>query len=346
MKAPDFTNRLDAVLLKFRERPVAVSSDIQGMFHQIQIPEDDRNWYRFLWPDDDGRIMDWRWTVLPFGAKPSPSITCHALNCGLVEQADDAVRDVSTAARDTFYVDDHLDSSIDVESAQKKVEIVDKSGFVLRKWASNRPEALKAIPPTRQAEVGSDVQLGMESHTEVPTLGMRWKPDSDKLTCRPPELTKVLNRRQLLSNMTKLFHPPWILNCRLLVQTLCKLKLTWDELIPPEYLTRWENWRDGTQDVAEIEFEHSVTSDVKDITATHQLHVFSDLSMKGHGIAAYIRTHSPIKTESKLVYARSRVNPMKGETIPRAELVAATLGAKATSKLKRELRLTFEKMVN
>ena len=37
---------------------------------------------------------------------------------------------------------------------------------------------------------------------------------------------------------------------------------------------------------------------------------------------------------------------MKGETIPRAELVAATLGAKTLSKLKRELRLTFEKTIN
>ena len=354
MKGPDFTNRLDAVLMKFRERSIAVSSDIQAMFHQIQIPENDRSWYRFLWPDDDGRIVDWRWTVHSFGAKPSPSIACHALNCGLVEQADDDVKEISAAARDMFYVDDHLDSSTDVETAQKKVEVLDqtchRSGFVLRKWASNCPAVLKAIHPNHKVEVGSDVQLGMESHSDLPTLGMRWKPDSDKLTYRPPELTKVQNRRQLLSNMTKLFDPlglvsPWILNCRLLVQTLCKLKLTWDETIPPEYLKLWENWQAGTQKVTEIEFDRCVTTDVN-TTATYQLHVFSDSSMKGHGIAAYIRTHTPDETVSKLVYARSRVNPMKGETIPRAELIAATLGAKTTSKLKRELRLTFEKTIN
>ena len=78
----------------------------------------------------------------------------------------------------------------------------------------------------------------------------------------------------------------------------------------------------------------------------YQLHVFRDSSVKGHGIAAYIQIDTSDKTKSKLIYARSRVNLMKGETIPRAELVAATLGTKTTSKLNRELHLELEKTVN
>ena len=162
----DLMNQLDWNLLKFRESPVAVSNDIQGMFHQVEIPWCNRNWYCFLWLDDHGKVIDWRWTVHPSDSKTLPPIARHALNCALAEQADDDIRDSSTKAGDIFDVDYHLDCSPDVVQVQKKVEIVDqtcqKLGFQLRKWASNNPETFKAIPPAHRAEVGCDVQLGTD----------------------------------------------------------------------------------------------------------------------------------------------------------------------------------------
>ncbi|XP_064631613.1 uncharacterized protein LOC135489914 [Lineus longissimus] len=354
MKGPDLTNRLDGVLLRFREYPVAVSSDIQAMFHQIQVPPEDRNWSRFLWVDDQGQIEDWRWTVHPFGSKPSPAIACHALNHGLEEQADDRTRESCIAAKQTFYVDDHFDSFIDTERAAKHVKCVDetcqRSGFLLRKYASNHPEIINCIPQDRHVEIGSEVSL-TEDCKEMPTLGMNWKPESDKLTYRAPDLKEVKTRRELLSNMTKLFDPlglvsPWIFNCRLIVQNLSRLKLNWDDPVPEDELRKWINWRDGTQAVTEIEFERCVTTYTPGPHDEHQLHVFGDASERAHGVAAYISTQSEDEIDSKLIYARSRLNPQKGETMPRAELVAATLGAKTTAKLKKELRLPLQKSVN
>ncbi|KAK0148998.1 hypothetical protein N1851_010605 [Merluccius polli] len=42
LQGPDLTNTLLGVLLKFRQEPVAVMGDIEGMFHQVKIPETGR----------------------------------------------------------------------------------------------------------------------------------------------------------------------------------------------------------------------------------------------------------------------------------------------------------------
>ncbi|XP_064638306.1 uncharacterized protein LOC135494322 [Lineus longissimus] len=276
-KGPDLTNRLDGILLRFRELPVAVSSDIQAMYHQIVVPIADRNWYRFLLADEEGATQDWRWTVHHFGSKPSPSVACHALKCGLESQGNPENRAISIAAQRAFYVDDNLDSYADCQEGVVAVEAVDQtciqSGFKKRKYASNCPEVLQGIPPERRAKVEAEVSLTNDAGDEQPTLGMNWRLESDQLVYRAPEMKDVKTRREVLSNMTKLFDPlglvsPWILNCRMIVQSLCKLKLSWDEQIPEEYLKLWTNWQKGTDAITKIEFERCITSYTYDSEAT------------------------------------------------------------------------------
>ena len=53
LQGPDFTNNLVGVLLRFREGPVAVMGDIEGMFHQVWVSPKDR----CLVPADFGRLV-------------------------------------------------------------------------------------------------------------------------------------------------------------------------------------------------------------------------------------------------------------------------------------------------
>lgn len=48
LEGPDITNSFLDVLLRFWQEPVAMMGDIEGMFHQVRIPEEDEDFVR-LW---------------------------------------------------------------------------------------------------------------------------------------------------------------------------------------------------------------------------------------------------------------------------------------------------------
>ena len=49
LPGPDLANQIVGVLLLFRQRPIAVTSDIEAMFHQVKVPEQQRKYLRFIW---------------------------------------------------------------------------------------------------------------------------------------------------------------------------------------------------------------------------------------------------------------------------------------------------------
>ena len=51
---PDLTSSLIGVVTRFRKEPVVIMADTESMFHQVQVPPDDRDLLRFLWwPEGD-----------------------------------------------------------------------------------------------------------------------------------------------------------------------------------------------------------------------------------------------------------------------------------------------------
>ena len=48
LRGPDFTNNLVGVLLRFRKEQGVVMGDIEGMFHQAQVPSMHRDALRYL----------------------------------------------------------------------------------------------------------------------------------------------------------------------------------------------------------------------------------------------------------------------------------------------------------
>ena len=79
---PDLTNSLVGVLIRFRQDPVEVMGDVQSMFHQVRIPEEDRDLLRFLWwPKGDliKKLEEYRMTIHLFGAASSPSCANFAM---------------------------------------------------------------------------------------------------------------------------------------------------------------------------------------------------------------------------------------------------------------------------
>ena len=48
-QGPDLTNKLVGVLMRFRLHPIAIMANIQAMFHQVRVTQEDQDTLRFLW---------------------------------------------------------------------------------------------------------------------------------------------------------------------------------------------------------------------------------------------------------------------------------------------------------
>jgi len=75
-QGPHLTNSLVGVLIGFRQDPVTVMDDVQSMFHQVHVPEEDRDLLGFLWwpkGDSTKKLEEHRMTVHLFGAVSSTS---------------------------------------------------------------------------------------------------------------------------------------------------------------------------------------------------------------------------------------------------------------------------------
>ena len=125
LQGPDLTNNLTGVLLRFRQAPVALMSDIEQMFHQVLVAPDDCHALRFLWWKDSNPandLVDHQMLVHLFGATSSPCCASFALGRTAHDhQSEFDVETVDTVNR-KFYVDDCLKSVSTVPEGKRLVQ--------------------------------------------------------------------------------------------------------------------------------------------------------------------------------------------------------------------------------
>ena len=77
---PDLLNSLTGILMRFREGKIALSADIEAMFNQVAVPNDDQAVLRFLWRDSpSSEIETYQYQRHIFGAKCAPTCANYAL---------------------------------------------------------------------------------------------------------------------------------------------------------------------------------------------------------------------------------------------------------------------------
>ena len=127
-------------------------ADIEAMFHQVRVVENQRGPLRFLWWERGVprmEVEEFEMFFHLFGGKSSPSCSNYALK-RTVDYQIDFEEDVAKTLQNIFYVDDMLKSSPDLETAIDLISIVrglcGAGGFNLTKFASNNVEVMQAIP--------------------------------------------------------------------------------------------------------------------------------------------------------------------------------------------------------
>ena len=49
LSGPGWTSQINGVLTRFREEKIAFMADLKSMYYQVQVPEDQQSFLKFLW---------------------------------------------------------------------------------------------------------------------------------------------------------------------------------------------------------------------------------------------------------------------------------------------------------
>lgn len=359
LPGPTLGAPLLGVLLRFRERPIAVSGDIKGMFHQVRLIPEDRHLLRFLWRDlkveETPRTFEWQ--VLPFGTTCSPCCAIYALQRHVVDhcQPDD---DLRFSVENCFYVDNCL-QSVSTQSEAKLLvdrlrDLLISAGFELRQWACNNPDVLSHLPQEARSE-SLDLWLAQDKSNPLEsTLGLSWNWATDSLGYKHrPVSYEVPTLRNIYRVLATQYDPlgymlPFSTRAKLIIRQLWDKKRGWDDSnLPAELLQAWSSWEAELESLPFLTFPRAyVPADANLEGATREVHIFADASEQAYGAVAYMRTEDREgQIHLSFILARSRVAPRRLHSIPRLELCGALVAAQLAHVLERELSLTVARTV-
>ncbi len=335
LTGPNLYPLLTDILIKFRSHRIAISADISKMFREIWLHPEDRDLHRFFMRGDSGNLQEFRMTRLTFGVSCSPFLATQALR-QIADNSQSSHPDAADQIRHNFYVDDLLSGADSEEEATTRREqlsqLLSNAGMTLRKWRSNSSDFLKRIPD--ELKETEDLELS-PPHISKKALGIHWNSATDRLHVSTPTPDKptVITKKTIASITAQVFDilglfAPAIIPAKILMQSLWKRNLSWDEPVPDDIATTWEQWMSHLPKITEFAINRRYSHQDSDIIF-RALHGFSDASKLAYGAAIYLRqVHANGSTVITLVTAKARVLPLKEMTIPRAELLAAHLLAK------------------
>lgn len=340
LKGPQCISSLPSTLYSFRTGRIAVCADICEMFHQILIQPTDRISQRFLWRNGDLSISpnEYEMLVMTFGAACSPCSALHVMKSNAKEHTDCHPRAIE-AICEHHYMDDFVDSFDSIEEAveiSKQVKEIHKNGgFDLRGFTSNSNEVITSLDGASSSKI-----ISANDSTEK-VLGLYWDSATDtfmfKLKFNKVDQdvisgNKRPTKRQVLSIIMSTFDPLGFLNHytvggKLVLRHIWKCDVRWDEPIPDEINTSWEQWRKKLKDISNFRLPrfYFPLGNIKQV----QLHIFVDASEEAFAAVAYWRF---ISTDGAIgvsfVCSKTKCAPLTKVSIPRLELQAAVLGTR------------------
>jgi hypothetical protein len=197
-KGPNLLEVIPSIISRFRWRKIGVVSDIRKAFLQIQVKDEDRDYLRFLWWEDESKkIVELRHCRVVFGVTSSPFLLAATINHHL-DGVQDVNKETIEALRKSFYVDNCVTSVESLERAQQfaadATMVMARGRFELRGWEF-----------TDQNEENN-------SDPEVPVLGMIWNKHEDILGIDLRSVLdganeELINKRSILSRVQRIFDP-------------------------------------------------------------------------------------------------------------------------------------------
>ncbi|XP_059217672.1 uncharacterized protein LOC131994802 [Stomoxys calcitrans] len=288
---PTIQPKLFNTLVRYRFFKVALSGDICKMYRCVRVSHPDDYLQCILWRENEADdIKTYKLNTVTYGTKPAAFLAIRAMHQLAIDEEENFPLGSKVVRRD-FYVDDMLSGGntiAEVEEIRHQVTALLKKGeFLIRKWCSNDPDALRDVP-------AEDCETLLKFHdgTDVTkTLGLTWDPQSDNFifSFTPIDDWKVVTKRSILSSIARLYDPlgligPVITKAKMFMQHLWKLNLQWDESLPQSLHSLWIEY------ISKFDLMHRFTfpRHVSMASASLQIHGFCDASLAAYGACVYL----------------------------------------------------------
>ncbi|XP_072400991.1 uncharacterized protein [Diabrotica undecimpunctata] len=334
LKGFQVQDNLFDILCRFRTYKFVLTADINKMYRIIEMFPHHRYLQNILWrdsPSEDFKCIEL--SRVSFGQNCSPFLATRVIKDIALRNSQAPL--ASKALLKQTYMDDILggtDKFHELRQFYSELNaVLNKHGFYLHKWCSNVPSFLQEISQSDTAEF----DLSLE---EAPykILGLKWNPivDTIKISANTSIDLEPITKRRVLSCISSCYDPlgivnPLIVNGKLLMQELWKLRVNWDDPITdPMIFKRWKTFLTTLAKVNNIELPRFIFVNKK-ITKI-DIHGFCDASLTAFGACIYlVAQYSDNSLSSNLITAKSRVAPLKNKlTIPKLELCAMELLSK------------------
>ena len=349
---PNRLQDLFKVLLRMRRYEFVVTSDISEMFLKIILDEKDRRYHRFYF---NGQAYEWQ--VILFGNLSSPNGSQKVLwqNCQLHGKE---LPEATESVLNSCYMDDVCDSRPTEANAwilvRELVALFKSCGMPIHKFYSNSELVCKNIDQGLLAKQISFADNNDVVYESGKVLGMRYSVEENDCLTFAGKFRNIREwihknkkhrkyapgrwtKRLVTKASASIFDPlglisPFVARSKVIIQEIWKQKkIDWDDEIPNNIAIHWEDWLNQVFNVPDIKIPRWTKITPK---TPYQIHTFCDASEEGICVAVYTRVRTPKGIETTLVAAKSRVTPLKAESISRHELVGCVLGTRLCAAVK------------
>ena len=360
LKGPNVLSDMFSVLLRWRFFNIAFIGDISKMYHNIRTGDLEGHLRRMLWRDFDvKRSPDvYVFQRVTFGDRPAGCLAVIAL-----QQTADMFSAISPEAarilKQDSYMDDIVSGSDSVENAHELISdikaIASQGGFTFKEFVMS----------------GNSVQSqGSSDHKLERVLGHLWSPSDDTLMFnvslnpnkkvkgerKPPDKSLKetnLTKRICLRMINSIFDPFGIL-VPLTVLLKIKMKeyfvlqendIKWDSLLADVIQEDFKKIFLDLMSLFEFKVPRSVATTLSPDVAPILL-CFTDASKQAFCAAVYIRVSIGDNVfQTRLLVSKTRVSPVKQESIPRLELLGVLLGVRLIVKIKKAISMELNEVM-
>ncbi|GFW19136.1 integrase catalytic domain-containing protein [Trichonephila clavipes] len=157
----------------------------------------------------------------------------------------------------------------------------------------------------------------------------------------------IYSKRNVLSEIARVFDPlgllsPCIVFMKILLQELWKLNLEWDEPIPEDLNKQWTTFRRELHLIEKMKIPRCV---LLPSYIQLEIHAFCDSSVRAYCTEIYLKCIASECISVSLLTSKTRVAPLKTQSLPRLELCAALLLSNVLQVVVREFPLSIHRTI-